>query len=108
MRANPTVEVEDPELFFISGKMFDVDIPKEQKWLLKYFKVPVQRQFLFYYLTLGDPWNFSVHTGYASSKRSLFRLRYKLEKLLDLHKKAKDNFDFELLTKLETGRYKRI
>ena len=106
MRGNPSGLIDDPELFFISGRIFDVELPKEQRWLWKYFRTPVQRQFIFYYLSLGQLWQFTDHTGFFMNKRILFSLRVKLEKLLEAHRKAKSSGPNEMLSRIENGHYK--
>jgi hypothetical protein len=97
---------EDLELLFISGKFYDLELPKEQKWLLKYFHYPVQKLFALYYSIFRDVWHFTERTGYYGAKRWLFTLRRKFETLLKMHKDAKKNFDFELVNCLETGKYR--
>ena len=102
-----TSSVEDPELFFISGRIFDVDLPKEKKWLLKYFKNTFQRQFLFYFLCYGRHWQFTEHTGIACPRRWLLYQEVKLENLIKMHRAAKTNFEFELLSRIEGGKIKQ-
>jgi hypothetical protein len=99
------LKAEDPELFFISGRIFDIELPKEKKWLLKYFRCTVQQKFVLYYLTFGNTEQFTDHTGYSASKRWLYSIKSKLKQILKLHKQAKENFDFDFLNKIEKKRY---
>ena len=98
--------MDDLELLFISGRFYDLELPKEKIWLLKYFHSISQRLFIVYYLTFNNYSYFTIHTGYFAAKRWLIIVKKKLEKLLEVHKAAKDNFDFELLSKIEAGKYR--
>lgn len=97
------------DLDFISGKFFDLEIPKEQTYLLKYFKTDLQQAFLRYYLLFGNVKNFIDHTGYYCSERMLFRLQNKYKKLIEAHTVAKSEFtekSLEMLQIIESGKYK--
>lgn len=98
--------MDDLELLFICGRFDDLDIPKEKKWLWKYFTEPLQRQFVTYYLTFNNRRQFTDHTGFAASKRWTKALKAKLLKLLQFHATAKINFDFETLGRIERGEIK--
>lgn len=94
---------------FISGKFFDLDIPKEKRYLLKYYRNDLQRAFLRYYLVFGEAWNFTDHTGWYCSRRLAFRLANRYRRLVKLHDDAKlelSEAGMELVNKIETGKFK--
>lgn len=96
----------DSELDFISGKFFDVELPRDWRYLEKYFQSDVQRQFLKYYYVFGNSKNFVDHTGCHCTVRWLRCLRRKIEILMKEHAEAKNNFDLERLAIIETGKLK--
>ena len=77
------------DLEFISGCFFDYEIPKDKRYLLKYFKTGLQLAFLRYYLVFGEHRNFKNHTGHYCNPRMLFRLKNKFKTLENAHKEAK-------------------
>ena len=96
-------------LSFISGNFFDVEIPKEKRYLLKYFKTDIQVAFLRYYLVFGCVVNFVDHTGFYCSIRMLYKMQKKLRHLSDAHAKAKSELteeNMEILQLLESGKYR--
>lgn len=96
------------DLELISGDFFDIEIPKNRVFLLKYFKTPVQIAFLKYYLVFGEIRNFTNHTGYYCYPRVAKRLQSRFRKLVELHEKAKSDMtqeNLELLSFIEEGRY---
>lgn len=102
-------ELSDKDLKFVAGEFFDFDLPKEKKYLLKYFKKDSQRQFLRYYFTFGgdvEIKNFSTHTGHVCSERWLFTLRTKIRTLEKVHDAAKRDLDFEKLSLIKSGKLK--
>lgn len=96
----------DKELKFISGDFLDGNFPKDKKYLVKYFKSKIQKTFIRYYYLFGDYKQFVEHTGYRCSDYWLTQLVEKLEKLEAIKAEAKKNMDSELITKIETGKYK--
>lgn len=99
----------DPEWEFISGRLFDIELPKEKSFLWKYFTIYEQRLFVKYYLTYGSYTYFTDHTGLYFSKRWMRHLKRKMQKILHTHKKAKEEArmgNFEILANIESGRYK--
>ena len=94
------------DLFLIAGNFFNLELPKEQQYLFKYFKTDVQRQFVCYYLTFNSVDKFIEHTGHVVTKRWLRGLRQKLNTLMERHKQAKENMDFQELAKIESGKCK--
>ena len=95
----------DPELYFISGQIFDLNLPKEQQYLYRYFTTARQRQFVRYYTTYRQYTRFADHTGYASSERWLKRMRRRLLELENAYRQAKSSGDFSALAQLESGQY---
>ena len=94
------------DVHFLSGEFFDLEIPKELKWLLNYYKTPVQIQFLRYYLVFEDVKFFKDHTGINVNSKYLRRLEVKFHILKDMRNVAKKNFEVERLWEIETGRKK--
>ena len=95
----------DAELGFISGSIFDINLPKEQQYLYKYFATARQRMFVKYYLTYRRYTRFTDHTGYACSKKWLKKLRRRLVQLERAHEEAKFRNDSATLALLESGQY---
>jgi hypothetical protein len=94
------------ELKFLSGAFFDFEIPIDKKYLLKYFKSPLEEQFIKYYLCFSDIDNFVDHTGYLCQKRWLIILKKRFDAITDFHHKCKANVELELLREIEEGKYK--
>lgn len=97
------------DLQFISGEFLDYDLPKELKYLGKYFKTRLQRVFLRFYLTFGNLKNFTDHTGFRCSERVLFNLKNKCDKLVNAYHSAKiaglSEESLEAIHKLESGKF---
>ncbi|RDJ35269.1 MAG: hypothetical protein DWQ19_10670 [Crenarchaeota archaeon] len=94
------------DLELISGNFFELELPKSKRYLLKYFKTDIQRQFIRYYLIFGTAKYFVQHTGcYCQIRwRQLMLVKYKtLEKAL---KQARKNMNFNLITLIESGKFK--
>lgn len=98
--------MENLELEFLAGNYFDYEIPSEKSYLLKYFKTDIQLHFLKYYLKFNTRKTFTDHTGVHCTERYLIRLEEKLYKLEEAVKKAKLEFDFEQLEKINTGKWR--
>lgn len=94
------------DLLFISGDFFEQPVPREKEYLLKYFRSRLQRQFVRYYLLFRSPRNFTDHTGLKVLPLWLRKLRKKLNILESALARAKADFDFELVAKIESGVYK--
>jgi hypothetical protein len=94
------------ELEFVAAKFYDYELPPEKKYLLRYFKTDVERQFLRYYLIFGNYHRFTDHTGCACTRRWLRKLREKLEKLDKAHSEARASGDISLIARLESGKEK--
>lgn len=94
------------DLNLISRKFESFDIPKEKRYLLKYFDTEIQEAFLRYFLVFGTYESFVDHTGLLCQvryRRTLVNKFYLLEKL---HKEAKNNMDMTTLARIEAGKYK--
>lgn len=96
------------DLDFISGKFFDQEIPKSQRYLLKYFKTDLQRAFLGYYLTFGKHTNFVDHTGFWCSERLLWQFRARYHRLVDTYDQSKASLTeegMEMVHLIESGKF---
>lgn len=94
------------DLKLISGEFFDLTLPKEKLYLLKYFDTEVQLQFLYYYHIFRSTDRFIQHTGHLVSKRWLNDLKNKYEKLVETHDNAKSNLDLDILAEITSGKFK--
>lgn len=95
----------DPELEFISGRIFDLNLPKDKVYLHKYFTTTRQRMFVRYYLTYHSYMQFVDRTGYSCSRRWLKQLKKRLIVLEEAKKKAKSEGDFTTMAAIESGSY---
>lgn len=96
------------DLDFISGRFFDYEIPKERKYLLKYFTTDLQIAFLRYYLVFYDTLNFVDHTGYYCSRRLLWKFQTRFLYLNDTYDKAKKSLTEEgmrVVDEIESGKF---
>jgi hypothetical protein len=98
--------VSKKDLDFLSREFENFEVPKEKRFLLKYFKQEVQQAFLRYYLVFGSYNNFVDHTGFYCQERWLKVLHKKLVELERVHKLFKSNIDLESLLLVESGNYK--
>jgi hypothetical protein len=97
------------DLDFISAKFIDLDIPKERRFLLKYFRGELHKSFLKYYMVFGTHKNFSDHTGYYCVEGLRYRMedRYiKLNKLYDDCRREMTEESLKTLQILESGKYR--
>ena len=94
------------DLLFISGTFEDFEIPRDKRYLHKYFDTPVQDAFLKYYFAFGNYDNFVDHTGHRARKHWLVILDNRLKKFQNLHKEAKANMDMTTLALIESGEYR--
>ena len=86
----------------------DYDIPKEQRYLLKYFTTDLQVAFLRYWLVFGNWKCFVDHTGYFCTKRILQKFVLRYQRLVKAHAEAKAEFSeegMERLLQIEMGEY---
>jgi len=104
------------DLLFISGSFFYDDfVPREKRWLFRYFSTPHQRTFLAYYLGFSEVWkhnpyrfyqNFIDHTGVYCTKRVIQKWIKKLRTIEGLVDTSLSKMDLTLLEIVKSGRYK--
>ena len=98
------------DLKLLARQWENFEIPKDKKYLLKYFDTDLQVIFLKYYLIFGDYKNFVDHTGFKCGEIWLDFLCKKLQIILKAHKDAKTNPDMELGMKevsvIQSGKFK--
>ncbi len=94
------------DLEFISGRFFDFELPRGQRYLLKYFRTDIQRQFVRYYCAFGNVKYFVEHTGRYCKKRWLQLLSVRLNLLEEVLKKARAEMNLETVALIESGRFK--
>lgn len=94
------------DLNFLARRWETVELPKDKKYLLRYFDTPIQTAFLKYVYIFDDYANFVDHTGLACSPRWLAILYNRLRKLQTLHREARANMDMTALAHIESGNYK--
>lgn len=100
------MSVQTPDLLWIAKAYESFEIPKEKKYLSKYFKTQIQRAFLRYFFAFGNYTNFRDHTGLDCQIRWLKILHEKLEALEKVRNDARKNMDMTTLAKIESGKYK--
>lgn len=83
-----------------------LEIPKDKRFLFKYFKCRIQRHFLKYFIFFGNYDNFVDHSGLCCQRRWLKNLEKKYNDLIYLQSIFKSNFEIEMLSKLESGKIK--
>jgi hypothetical protein len=94
------------DLSYMAGDFAEPVIPKDKKYLFKYFKTDIQTIFLKYYMTYKTTSGFTNATGRKCTRQFLSKQRRKIEIVEAAHQKAKQEFDIELLWKIENGKYK--
>jgi hypothetical protein len=103
--------METPSLFeknllYLDSAFENTVIPKEHRFLLKYFKTFQQRAFLKYYYIMGDWQNFSKHTGIWASRFFMMKLMFKFKHYMSIYDKAKMDANFETLNLLNKRKIK--
>jgi len=95
-------------LKLINKEFDDFRLPKEHQFLYKYFKKYKQRKFLEYVYVMNpvDIYCFTDHTGIKITKGFVCKLNKKFQSLMSIHNEAKQNINFEVLKKLEKGKFK--
>lgn len=97
------------DLDFISGRFFDCEIPQEKLYLLRYFKSDMQKAFLRYMMVFEDWDQFREHTGHYCSKRMLYKLWTRYQRIIQAHEEVKGLLTvdaMELLSRIESGKFK--
>lgn len=100
------VKVEERDRNLISGIFLEDNIPQDKFWMTRYFTSEIQKRFLIYFLIFKSHYYFVRHTGMHCSSRYLKKMKKFFSFLEDSHKKAKENFDLELLSEIEMGNFK--
>lgn len=98
--------MQTPDLLWLSKAYESFEIPKEKKYLFKYFKTQIQQAFVRYFFAFGTYTNFKDHTGLDCQMRWLNILHRKLEALEKVRHEARANMDMTTLAKIEAGKYK--
>lgn len=96
------------DLDFLAGRFFDFEVPKQKRYLLKYFVTDLQQAFLRYYLLFGEIGNFVDHTGHYCSKRLLFKLQARYRQIELAYEKAKLELTEEsmaIINQIESGQF---
>lgn len=91
---------------WISKSYETLELPKEKKYLLKYFRTKIQTSFLQYYFAFGEYNNFRDHTGIDCQIRWLNILFKKMQILEQIRQKARSDMDMKTLARIEAGKYK--
>ena len=94
------------DLLLLSREFETYQLPKDKKYLLKYFDSPVQESFLKYFFVFNDFVNFTDHTGISVQPKWLRNLHEKLQIIEKAHKEAKANMDMPGLLQIEKGKFK--
>jgi len=94
----------DRDCLFIGMRFLFLEIPKDKKFLLKYFNGKIQKCFLRYFIFFGEYKNFVDHTGFCCQNRWLKQLEKKYEDLIYLQAYYKKNINLEMLADLESGK----
>lgn len=100
---------ENKDLQFIAGAYFDFEIPKEKRFLLKYFKGKIQVAFLKYYMVFNCRKNFVDHTGIQCAESLQKKLEKRYQDLLHLYDKSKLSFTeqgMQVMQIIESGKLK--
>lgn len=101
------IKVEERDRNLVSGVFLEDNIPSDKFWMCKYFKSEIQKRFLIYFLIFRSHFYFTRHTGTYCTKRYLKKMKKFFSFLENEHKKAKENFDLDLLSEIEMGNFKK-
>jgi hypothetical protein len=80
-------------------------LPKEKKWLNRYFKTRTKRLFLKYFIKFDSTIRFCQHTGEFCTTRYLKKMKRQYLAITERHERAKKEMDFEALAEIEGGKY---
>lgn len=88
------------DLAFIAGNYLEVEIPKDKKFLTKYFDTEIQKALLRYWLATGSVENFTDHTGVYLSPVVAKRWESRIFQLLEVQSALRKQFTEEAMEKL--------
>jgi hypothetical protein len=91
------------DLKFVSGEFFNLVLPKEKRYFLKYFTKD-QLIFLYYYDTFRSIDRFTNHTGVVFSRRWLRILKNRYKQLEQEYQQAKEIGDFSKIAEIQSGK----
>jgi len=103
------------DLRLVSGEFLKDILPKQDRYLLKYFKSEPQQRFLMYYLQFANLKdqspkrfyrNFIDHTGIHCTVRAIQKWTKRYHAIQDAMCNANERFDFETINRLKLGRFK--
>jgi hypothetical protein len=96
------------EAKFLAGVFFDIELPREKLFVFRYFRSPLERQFVRYYYCFGEIDNFVDHTGFACQKRWLLILKKRFDKLVEKHGEYRKEAMLDQLKEIEKGKIKHL
>lgn len=104
---NPEFDRTDLEGQFIGGEfLFSGNVPKERKYLLKYFTGKLSRSIVTYYLIFGTVTYFMEHTGIKTTSRYLKMIISQARKIEAAFEAAKANSNIEKIAEIKSGNWK--
>jgi hypothetical protein len=98
----------DRELQFLAGRFLREDsLPKNKRYLYKYFTTEPVRALVRYFLLFGESTRrFTQHTGHVSSRRWMRIIKFRIKKLEAMREQARADKDTALLAQIESGKLK--
>ncbi len=94
------------ELEFLSGNFFSCDLPESKRYLFKYFRTAIQKQFLRYFFVFGDSELFMQHSGFHCDDSYLEKMRKKYLKIERIYDEAFKKMDMMKLGQIKSGKLK--
>lgn len=94
------------DLKIISGDFLEENLPKEKKYILKYFKTELSKKIAIYYFNFNNINNFVSHTGYYCEIDYLKKCVSKYKEVEKEHDYALKEFDLEKMEKIQNGSFK--
>lgn len=94
------------DLKIISGDFLEIDLPKDKKYLLKYFKTDLSKKIAIYYFHFKNIDNFVNHTGYFCEIDYMKKCVNRYKTIEKEHDEALKEFDFEKMEKIQNGTFK--
>jgi len=99
------VSASDQDIALVSGSFFEKGVPKNKRYLLKYFDSEVAAVFVSYFLIFRSHTHFVDHTGFRVGKRWLRKSQERIDRLENAYGKARSAGDFSAVAEIESGRY---